>query len=106
MMIYIPAGSPTREQATNEITELWLEKVCINQQDSDNGLAVLPISMAYCKKVLVLLGENYTSRLWCMWELFRLFTFCNKEIAMDRLRILLIVAADNKKKKKNVASLL
>lgn len=37
--------------------------------------------------MLVLLSRSYMKRLWCVWELFSLFTFCNKELAIERIHI-------------------
>eukprot|EP01041_Mallomonas_annulata_P001882 gene1882-3650_t len=68
----------------------WFDKVCINQKNPGNSLLVLPINIGACKKMLVILGHTYIYRLWCVWELFTLFCFCNKELAMDRLEVLLI----------------
>ena len=51
---------------------VWLDKVCINQQKPGEGLAVLPINIAACDKILVVLSKTYLRRLWCLWELFTL----------------------------------
>ena len=40
-----------------------------------DGLKVLPINIMMCDKVLALNGDSYTKRLWCIWELFVLFSF-------------------------------
>ena len=37
--------------------------------------------------MLVLMSKTYMKRLWCVWELFTLFTFCNKEMALERIVI-------------------
>ena len=66
----------------------WLDKVCINQADPGNALAVLPINIGACKKMLILMSKSYVRRLWCVWELFTLFTFCNKELAGQRITTL------------------
>ena len=47
----------------------WLDKVCIDQANISDGLKVLPINLMASKHVLVLLGDTYMSRLWCVWEL-------------------------------------
>ena len=39
-------------------------------QNIDANLASLPIFLAGCKQLLVLAGETYASRLWCVMELF------------------------------------
>lgn len=66
----------------------WFDKVCIDQNNPSDGIAVLPINIGACEGVLVLLGPTYMSRLWCIWELFSLFTFCNRELALERLKII------------------
>ncbi len=67
---------------------LWLDKVCINQANPDMAITVLPILIGGCQRVLLLLSRSYLQRLWCVWELFSLFTFCNKELALERLELL------------------
>jgi hypothetical protein len=49
---------------------LWLDKMCIDQKDISDDLACLPIFLAGCNNLLVIAGETYTCRLWCMLELF------------------------------------
>jgi len=49
---------------------LWFDKVCINQCDIQRDLECLPIFVAGCNSMLVLSGRTYTSRLWCVMELF------------------------------------
>ncbi len=44
---------------------IWLDKACIDQQNIDASLAVLPIFLAGCKSLLVLPGSTYATRLWC-----------------------------------------
>ena len=57
----------------------WLDKVCINQSNIGAGLKCLPINIMACRFMLVLNGDTYTNRLWCVWELVRrqLFSFFN-----------------------------
>ena len=44
---------------------------CARQQtDIGANLACLPLFLSGCRKVVVLAGESYTSRLWCVMELF------------------------------------
>ena len=40
-----------------------------------------------CRFMLILCGDTYTSRLWCVWELFTLFAFASLETAVHRLTI-------------------
>lgn len=49
---------------------LWLDKACINQSNVDESLAGLPVYLAGCRKLVVLAGPSYSSRLWCAMEIF------------------------------------
>jgi len=40
--------------------------------------------------MLILLGKTYLARLWCIWEVFTLCTFCNDELALERIEIILL----------------
>jgi hypothetical protein len=44
--------------------------------------------------MLVLMSTSYMKRLWCVWELFTLFTFCNKELALERIYMLSVNSKD------------
>ena len=68
----------------------WLDKVCINQKETSRALEVLPINIASSKQVLILMSKTYLNRLWCIWELYTLFTFSSKELAMERLEIVFL----------------
>ena len=73
---------------------LWFDKVCINQCSADDTaktIASLPVNISACRQVLVLLGPEYLKRLWCVWELQSVFTFCLKELAVERV---VVVAVD------------
>jgi len=48
----------------------WLDKACIDQENIEANLAVLPVFLSGCKELLVLDGPTYTSRLWCVIEVF------------------------------------
>ena len=49
---------------------VWLDKACISQQNIERSLACLPVFLSGCKVLVVLAGKSYTSRLWCVMELF------------------------------------
>ena len=49
---------------------LWLDKVCIDQQDIARTLRCLPVFVQSCSKLLILCGDSYANRLWCAWELY------------------------------------
>ena len=65
----------------------WFDKVCFDQKNISDGLKVLPINVMVCSKVLVLYGPSYSSRLWCIWELFVLFSFVDSTEAVKRLQL-------------------
>ena len=98
--------------AQNKGATLWLDKVCIDQMNPGDALSVLPINVGMCKRLLILMSpscvtwplrdfsfyqlniphppptlRSYLKRLWCVWELFSLFTFCNDELAVERIAI-------------------
>jgi len=49
---------------------VWLDKCCIDQNNIDQDLRCLPIFLKACKRLVVLSGPSYLSRLWCILELF------------------------------------
>lgn len=52
---------------------LWLDKVCLNQRNIELSLKLLPIYVLASKQVLVLAGDSYITRIWCIWEIYTLF---------------------------------
>jgi hypothetical protein len=65
----------------------WIDKICIDQANPTDGIMALPITIGACRDVLVLMGPTYMKRLWCVWELFTLFTFSNKDLALERIKV-------------------
>ena len=52
--------------ATRKTTPtIWLDKACIQQDAIDEALACLPVFLAGCKRLVVVAGPTYVSRLWC-----------------------------------------
>ena len=49
---------------------IWLDKACIDQSAIELNLMCLPVSLSGCRSLVVLAGPTYTSRLWCVVELF------------------------------------
>ena len=47
-----------------------MNQACIDQTNIDESLAGLPVFLSGCKGLLVLAGSTYSSRLWCVMELF------------------------------------
>ena len=70
----------------------WLDKVCIDQSAIGDALRCLPVFEMACQKLLVLNGETYTSRLWCVWELYTFFAISSD---MSRMQIEFLSAGDN-----------
>lgn len=58
------------EQHSGREPALWIDKCCIDQRDIAADLRCLPIYLSGCRKLVVLIGETYLSRLWCIIELF------------------------------------
>jgi hypothetical protein len=83
---------------------LWFDKTCITQcadpgskRMRDNAIAALPVNVGACKKMLVLLGPEYLKRIWCVWELQSVFTFCVKELALERIEVVPVGGFDARK---------
>ncbi|KAG8465492.1 hypothetical protein KFE25_002799 [Diacronema lutheri] len=49
---------------------IWFDRCCIDQADITAQLPSLPVYLAGCNTLLVLLGPTYLQRLWCVVELF------------------------------------
>ena len=47
-----------------------LDKACIDQNDVDSDLRCLPVFLAGCNSLLILAGETYSERLWCLIEVY------------------------------------
>lgn len=54
----------------NREPSFWLDKCCIDQRQIDMDLRCLPIFLKGCRKLVVLCGPTYLSRLWCILEIF------------------------------------
>lgn len=76
------------KKMTRREPTFWLDKVCIDQENIADGLRVLPVSVMACRRMLVLCGETYQTRLWCIWELFTLLAFTRMEQALEKLHII------------------
>lgn len=64
---------------------IWLDKACINQNDIDSQLQVLPIFLSGCKELVLLAGPTFAQRLWCVMELF---TFLKMGGKRERIKLL------------------
>ena len=63
----------------------WLDKACIDQYNVEDGLAVLPLNVMACEKMLILCGNTYPERLWCAWEICTLLSFITIEEALQQV---------------------
>ena len=55
-----------------------------DQNNIDQALACLPVFLAGCQKLLIVAGPTYTSRLWCVMEIF---TFLQMGGGLERIDI-------------------
>ena len=58
------------ERQTGQPPLLWIDKACLDQKDVSKNLACLPINLSGCRQLLIVAGPTYTSRLWCIMEIF------------------------------------
>merc|ERR1712079_1000768 len=70
---------------------IWFDKACIDQNSIEIDLLSLPLFLSGCKKLLVLLGPTYLSRLWCVVELF---TFVHMGGNIDRVEVIHVIQPD------------
>ena len=73
--------------------QLWLDKACINQKDISNDLLCLPVFLSGCETLLIIPGPTYTSRLWCIMEVF---VFLKMGGSIRRITIIPIELKDEK----------
>ena len=69
-------------------SSLWFDKTCLDTLDEDaksEAIAALPIFTGTADRVIILLSPTYLKRLWCVWELQCVFTFCLRELAVERI---------------------
>eukprot|EP00927_Polykrikos_kofoidii_P002465 TRINITY_DN1097_c0_g1_i8.p1 TRINITY_DN1097_c0_g1~~TRINITY_DN1097_c0_g1_i8.p1 ORF type:complete len:297 (+),score=36.78 TRINITY_DN1097_c0_g1_i8:39-893(+) len=57
------------KEANGRFPRLWLDKVCVDQNNIEEDLQCLPIFLAGCNLMLVLSGATYHTRLWCCAEM-------------------------------------
>ena len=65
---------------------VWLDKGCLVQnQDIEAQLACLPVYLSGCQRFVLVAGETYQERIWCIIELF---TFLRMGGTPDRVTLL------------------
>ena len=60
-------GTAMAETGATEPT-LWLDLACIDHEDVAGSLELLPVFISGCKALLIVAGETFPSRLWCLSE--------------------------------------
>ena len=73
------------KQSHGRYPTLWIDKICIDQNCIADGLRALPMSVMSCNQMLVLCGNTYAYRLWCVWEMFTLLAFTDLDLALERI---------------------
>ena len=72
---------------------LWFDKCCIdqtNQKMISVALKCLPLYLQSCNTFMLLAGQSYFDRLWCIWELH--LRFALREDRDPRIQVLELVA--------------
>mmetsp|Transcript_19567 Transcript_19567/g.34546 ORF Transcript_19567/g.34546 Transcript_19567/m.34546 type:complete len:699 (+) Transcript_19567:22-2118(+) len=82
------------KESNNRYPSFWLDNVCIDQSKITDGLRVLPINLMSCKKLLIVAGKTYPTRLWCAWELLVLFAFTGEQETMNRVDFIAVEDED------------
>merc|ERR1740130_1474793 len=77
---------------------LWIDKCCIDQEDIEANLYCLPVFLAGCKHLMILCGETYLSRLWCVFELFVFFSMGG---AFDKVVLMPVMNSMQESERKN-----
>merc|ERR1712137_224396 len=47
---------------------VWIDKYCIDQTQVAEDLLCLPVFLAGCQELIILYGDTYLERLWCIME--------------------------------------
>lgn len=68
---------------------IWLDKACIDQMRISDNLACLPVYLAGCQTLLVLAGNTYSERMWCLIELF---TWVRMGGAIEKIDVIPLMA--------------
>ena len=85
-----PSLPLTRAHAYDLTHPLIRFQACIDQNAIQDGLKVLPVNVMACRKMLVLCGPTYPTRLWCAWELFTLFSFQDSKQATNSIALVVL----------------
>jgi len=73
---------------------VWIDKCCIDQTNIDVDLQCLPIFVSGCSTMVVLAGNTYLSRMWCIVELF---TFAHMGQDLGRIEFIPVLRTGTEK---------
>lgn len=59
-----------RGAAGRESTSVWLDTMCMDLSDMETSVLCLPVFLSGCNELVLLMGPSFTSRLWCVVEIF------------------------------------
>jgi hypothetical protein len=68
---------------------VWIDKYGIDQRNIGDSLLCLPVFLASCRSLVVLAGETYTQRLWCVMEIF---TYMMMGGSTDQITVMLLAS--------------
>ena len=55
--------------ATGRDSLVWLDTMCLDEKDFRGDITRLPIFIAGCKQLVLLVGDTFCTRFWCVMEL-------------------------------------
>ena len=84
---------------------VWIDKYCIDQDNVAASLECLPCFLAGCTSLLVIAGDTYTARLWCIMEVFVYLAMRGFRGNMEGV-ILMVVGDDATKQQRTLESFL
>ena len=73
-----PGVNKSSQVKSSTLSLLWLwccrDKLCIDQDNINRALRCLPVFVFSCNRLMILAGNTYCDRLWCVWELYTFFS--------------------------------
>ena len=78
------------EHKGGKLPDIWFDKACLNLK-LEESLKCLPVFLTGCTHLVVLAGDQYTTRLWCVLEVF---TFLRIGSSIDMMVILPLIYTD------------
>ena len=90
----------SRSQSAHDVggarpVTVWIDRACLDTRDINLSLTCMPVFLAGCRRLLVLAGQTYASRLWCAMELFIFVRMGGKKEDVD-VRLILPPSDDDR----------